>query len=64
MCGELCVFMVVRPMPTVLRPARPDDFDFCSRLYFAGMEETIRQLKLDMAKQTKNLRESWNAELR
>ena len=45
----------------ILRPARPDDFDFCSRLYFQGMEETIRQLNLDMVKQTTSLRESWHA---
>jgi hypothetical protein len=48
-------------MPTVLRPARPDDFDFCARLYFSGMAETIRLLKLDMASQTKSLHESWDA---
>jgi GNAT superfamily N-acetyltransferase len=52
---------MVLPMPTVLRPARPDDFDFCARLYFSGMAETIRELKLDMAAQTANLRERWNA---
>jgi ribosomal protein S18 acetylase RimI-like enzyme len=48
-------------MPTTLRPAQSDDFDFCSRLYFAGMEATIRQLKLDMAAQTRTLREGWDA---
>jgi hypothetical protein len=50
-------------LPTAFRPARPDDFDFCARPYFAGMagmEETIRQLKLDMVKQSANLRERWN----
>ena len=51
---------MVSPMPTVLRPARPDDFDFCARLYFSGMAETIRLLKLDMAAQTANLRERWD----
>jgi ribosomal protein S18 acetylase RimI-like enzyme len=51
---------MVSPMPTVLRPARPDDFDFCALLYFSGMAETIRLLKLDMATQTKSLRESWD----
>jgi GNAT superfamily N-acetyltransferase len=48
-------------MPIVLRPARPDDFDFCAPLYFSGMAETIRELKLDMAAQTANLRERWDA---
>ena len=46
-------------MRIALRAARPDDFDFCSRLYFSGMEETIRELKLDMAAQTANLRDRW-----
>jgi len=48
-------------MPTSLRPARPDDFDFCARLYFSGMAETIRLLKLDMVAQTATLRERWDA---
>jgi ribosomal protein S18 acetylase RimI-like enzyme len=48
-------------MPIVLRPARPDDFDFCERLYFSGVAETIRLLKLDMAAQTANLRKRWDA---
>jgi GNAT superfamily N-acetyltransferase len=47
-------------MPTVLRPARPDDFDFCARLYFSSMAETIRLLKLDVVAQTANLRERWD----
>jgi GNAT superfamily N-acetyltransferase len=47
-------------MPIALRPARSEDFDFCARLYFSGMDEIIRELKLDMALQTANLRERWN----
>jgi GNAT superfamily N-acetyltransferase len=47
-------------MRTSLRPAHVTDFDFCARLYFAGMEETIRQLKLDMAAQVANLRQRWD----
>jgi GNAT superfamily N-acetyltransferase len=47
-------------MPIALRPARADDFDFCARLYFSGMDEIIRELKLDMALQTANLRERWD----
>jgi GNAT superfamily N-acetyltransferase len=47
-------------MPIVLRPAHPDDCEFCARLYFSGMEETIRRLKLDMVAQNRNLRERWH----
>jgi ribosomal protein S18 acetylase RimI-like enzyme len=47
-------------MRIALRLARPDDFDFCARLYFSGMEKTIRELKLDMAAQAANLRNQWN----
>jgi len=47
-------------MRIALRPARLDDFDFCAGLYFSGMEETIRQLKLDMAAQTASLRNRWH----
>jgi ribosomal protein S18 acetylase RimI-like enzyme len=49
-------------MSIALRPARSGDFEFCARLYFSGMEETIRQLKLDMVAQNRNLRERWNVE--
>jgi GNAT superfamily N-acetyltransferase len=47
-------------MPIALRPARSGDFEFCARLYFSGMEETIRRLTLDMVAQNRNLRERWN----
>jgi ribosomal protein S18 acetylase RimI-like enzyme len=47
-------------MPIALRPARSEDFDFCARLYFFGMEKIIQQLKLDMALQTANLRKRWD----
>jgi len=46
-------------MPIALRPARADDFDFCAGLYFSGMGETIRQLKLDMVAQATHLHERW-----
>jgi ribosomal protein S18 acetylase RimI-like enzyme len=49
-------------MPIARRPARSGDFDFCARLYFSGMEETIRRLKLDMVAQNRNLRERWSVE--
>jgi GNAT superfamily N-acetyltransferase len=48
-------------MPIATRPARPEDFDFCARLYFSGMDEIIRELKLDKALQTANLRARWDA---
>ncbi len=41
------------------RPARPQDFDYCANLYFAGMERSIRELNLDMAAQTANFRQRW-----
>jgi len=47
------------------RSARPDDFEFLARLYFAGMVETIRPLRLDMAVLAATLRERWDpAEVR
>jgi ribosomal protein S18 acetylase RimI-like enzyme len=48
-------------MRAILRPARIDDFDFCARLYFSGMEQIIRELKLDIAAQTTSLHDRWNA---
>jgi ribosomal protein S18 acetylase RimI-like enzyme len=45
---------------TVLRPAHPDDFDFCTRLYFEGMENIIRELNLDMAAQIVGFRQDWD----
>ena len=48
-------------MRSALRPARAEDFDFCAQLYFSGMAETIRTLKLNMTAQTANLRARWTA---
>jgi ribosomal protein S18 acetylase RimI-like enzyme len=48
-------------MPITLRPAHVEDFDFCARLYFSAMEQTIRQLNLDMAAHAAGLRERWDA---
>jgi ribosomal protein S18 acetylase RimI-like enzyme len=47
-------------MRTVLRPARPEDFDYCARLYFEGMESTIKELNLDMDGQIAGFRQRWN----
>jgi ribosomal protein S18 acetylase RimI-like enzyme len=46
-------------MPISFRPARPEDFDYCASLYFAGMDRAIRELSLDMAAQVTNFRQQW-----
>jgi ribosomal protein S18 acetylase RimI-like enzyme len=43
----------------ILRPAVAQDFDYCARLYFSGMEWAIRELKLDPAGQVANFRQRW-----
>jgi ribosomal protein S18 acetylase RimI-like enzyme len=45
---------------TVLRPARPEDFDYCARLYFEGMENIIKELNLDMDAQIAGFRQRWD----
>jgi hypothetical protein len=47
-----------RKARTVLRPARPGDFDYCARLYFEGMEKIIKELNLNMDAQVAGLRQS------
>ena len=42
------------------RPAHAQDFDYCERLYFAEMERTIRDLKLDRAAQVESFRRQWD----
>lgn len=42
-----------------LRPAQPEDFDYCARLYFEGMESAIRELGLDMDAQVAGFRQRW-----
>ncbi len=42
------------------RQAAPDDFAYCTSLYFAAMEPTIRALQLDMDKHTTSFRERWH----
>jgi ribosomal protein S18 acetylase RimI-like enzyme len=46
-------------MRIAVRPARVEDFDFCSDLYFSEMGRTIRELNLDVGKQAANLRQRW-----
>lgn len=43
-----------------LRPARSEDFDYCARLYFEGMENIIKELKLDMEAQVAGFRQRWD----
>lgn len=47
-------------MEITLRPARTHDFDFCEALYFAGMENIIRELKLDRVDQVASFRQQWD----
>jgi ribosomal protein S18 acetylase RimI-like enzyme len=47
------------------RPAVPEDFDYCARLYFVEMETIIRELKLDRQAQAASFRRQWDvAEVR
>jgi ribosomal protein S18 acetylase RimI-like enzyme len=44
-----------------LRPARPEDFDYCAHLYFEGMESIIfRELNLNMDAQAAGFRQRWD----
>jgi ribosomal protein S18 acetylase RimI-like enzyme len=45
---------------TKLRPARPEDFDYCARLYFEGMEKIIKELNLNMDDRVAGLRQRWD----
>jgi len=46
-------------MRTSLRPAHPEDFDYCARLYFEGMEKIIKELSLNTDAQVAGLRQRW-----
>ena len=46
-------------MNVAFRPARPQDFDYCERLYFAEMERINRELKLDRDVQLASFRRQW-----
>ena len=46
--------------PTALRPARPGDFDYCAGLYFEEMENTIKELNLNMDAQFAGFRQRWD----
>lgn len=46
-------------IPVNFRPALPEDFDYCERLYFANMERVIRELKLDRDIHRAGFRRQW-----
>ena len=45
--------------PLAFRSAQSQDFAFCERLYFEGMDKIISQLDLDMARQRENFARQW-----
>jgi ribosomal protein S18 acetylase RimI-like enzyme len=47
-------------MNLAFRPALPEDFDYCERLYFAEMERINRELKLDRDVQVASFRRQWD----
>jgi len=46
-------------MQIAFRLASAQDFEYCRRLYFAGMEKIIEELRLDKAAQEASFREQW-----
>jgi GNAT superfamily N-acetyltransferase len=48
-----------KPMQIALRPAVAHDFDYCKRLYFAGMKKIIEELNLDRGNQESGFLEQW-----
>jgi ribosomal protein S18 acetylase RimI-like enzyme len=46
-------------MQIALRPANIQDFEYCKRLYFAGMKRIIEELHLNMAAQAVSFRDQW-----
>ena len=47
------------PAQIALRPAGLQDFRYCETLYFAGMEQIIRQLNLDLGAQITSFQQQW-----
>jgi GNAT superfamily N-acetyltransferase len=47
------------PFAVVTRPAHPQDFAFCQRLYFEGMREIIETLRMDMVRQHASFASQW-----
>jgi GNAT superfamily N-acetyltransferase len=50
---------VGKDVQITFRPARAEDYDYCAKLYFSGMESIIRELKLDLAAQAASIRREW-----
>ena len=48
-------------MQLSFRAAQASDFEYCARLYFAGMDQTIEQLTLDGAAHVDDFRRRWHA---
>jgi GNAT superfamily N-acetyltransferase len=46
-------------MQIALRPADTQDFEYCKRLYLAGMKRIIEELSLDVAAQAVSFHEQW-----
>src|SRR5215813_7799277 len=47
-------------MAIAFRPAAVDDFDYCAKLYFAAMNQTIDDLQLDRAAHALSFRDRWD----
>jgi ribosomal protein S18 acetylase RimI-like enzyme len=43
-----------------LRPARPEEFDYCARLYFEGIHNIIKELNLNMDAQVAGFHQRWD----
>jgi hypothetical protein len=48
-----------KPMQIALRPAVTQDFKYCRRIYFAGMDKIIEELNLDRTAQADGFRRQW-----
>src|SRR6266436_4668335 len=46
-------------MQIAFRPALPEDFEYCKRLYFARMKRIIEELELDSAAQAASFYQQW-----
>ena len=45
--------------PVTFRPASVEDFEYCKRLYFEGMQRIIDELKLDPIAQAASFGQQW-----
>jgi ribosomal protein S18 acetylase RimI-like enzyme len=48
-----------KQMQITIRPAITQDFEYCKRLYFAGMKRIIEELGLNMDAQIASFRQQW-----